>query len=1592
MKKSLLAALLFVVAAPTTFAQFAPPIDTVFTENFDGTLSADSIAANFNTDSTNATRSWNDTTFLKTSGTRSFHTQCFANDSIIFETDDFTTIGYTNVRFTFDQICKIRYIQKGTIQMSRDDGTTWVNLTGTEYQGGSPQFSSQGWFNELSYPSALLSPYWQGPTIGNSNSGVTPTNTWWARETFDLSAYLGAYDATNSQNGFAQCKIRFIMNNKTGTPSPSGLAGWFVDNIMIEGAPCELEPPTLDWVGINPQAKPIGARYMPTQNVRVEGKDNIGVDSLRIYFRRYDFSNTSWSTWTDSLMTAATTSSCPDSSIYTYSFNAIGVNDTIEWFVRIFDCACPNVVRDPLESAPSQSYKFWREPSLPPICGISTQTSFPYSTILPLEQDFDDPLFWLSGTGAGSSGTSHRGNFPDQNPPTGQNYKVIPNENTIGYAWAIRTGSTATNLTGPDGDSSPSGSGKYIYTEADQGTVNHKAHMVTPCIDLGNYSCALLEFDYHMYGAHIDFLAVTADTGFNTSAYTGLARIDYQQQSKSTDPWRTFSVSLNDITGDYVRLRFSGNRGTALKGDIALDNIRIYEPAAYEVALRDVFNPENGYCSYSNNELIDLWVQNNGCTNLDSIPVTWDFEYTNLLGTTTNQTHTEYITNKLLELGDSTFFSFATGPDLSGYGIYDIKVYVEQPGDTVYTNDTIGPIRIVHEQPHSTFPYVLNLDDAGTTPGNNTPLNAGTFSNTVFSASPASTSGEYAFMVGTGFTPTVGSGPLTDKSGNGNYLVTEGDYGTSPASATLVSKCLDLTGMTNPVLQFRHHMFGADIGAIRVQWIKGGENNWTNPMTPYTTKLTDEKDNWSFYEVDLSSQAGKTVKLRFIAQKSGFGIGADIGFDDIAIFDKTNVDVGVDHIIAPGARINLVGGPAGKKVQVKLRNFGKNSQSNIPISYTVTPTCGVNAGVSTTYTYTSSTAVNAGTMGNAIDNTNTVAWPTGSFEIFAWTTKSGDSHGWNDSSYTTSAGWPELYIQSGFVEDFESCAAGDTSGFFVAGDLNLWKPGVINALGGNKGYGTKVNGNVPGGVEEFIYFPRFIGFDTIAGAELRLTHDIDLNTGDIAIIEFQGNGQWNNLGFWDPQNVVSTNWYNTGTASSGSAWVGNVGQTTSIWPLSAWNFSAAPLILRAQLKTVGGNKDGWNLDKVEVYIPPQNSAAPVNVTTVEYLPVPDQNNHLRTAIKNTGAKLLDSCMAEFSVDGGVTWSTPEQVVFNPPLIPRKTAWYEFDGDWISPSSGLHNVCVRTSLPDSKPDNLPTDDLICADIIVLDKIDMGVDSSYCNNFDDPSIAPWVTYNTFVKDGNTRWEVGAPSHAPLIAAASGTNAWVTDLDADYGKRDSSSLFTPVFKLDSGQVYTYEFLHAFSTELYHDGGSIDITFDGGISWHTLGTNLFGATWFNTSFVTSLDVYKPGWTGVSNGWEQARINMGVDTARNAIFRFRFGSDETINKAGWGIDDFCFYKAVDNTKVYVIGEEELDYHIGVGNIHPNPTSGMAQLPISFQQEADILITIRNIQGQLMTTMNLHGNEGINTFQIETTGWASGLYLVEAITPSGTDVQRLIVE
>ena len=1584
MKKNWLFLLVLALVSPAVQGQYVPPIDTIFTENFDAPGGPDSISANYNTYTLNGSKTWNDTSVLKTTGTHSFHTKLFANDSIIFETESFSTLGYTNIRFTFDQICKIRYVQKAFLQMSRDNGNTWVNLDSNHYKGESIQFPSLGWFNENSYPAPQLTPYWYGPTI-TSLQNVAPTNSWWAEETFDLSSYLGAYDAVNDTDGFANCKIRFIANYSTS--SNFTIAGWFIDNIMVEAAPCELEPPTVDWVNVSIQSQPDGARFMPTQAVRLKATDNIGIDSVKIYYR-WD----STQVWSDTLMVPNVSASCPTSAEYTYTFKNIAVFDTIEWYVEIFDCACPNIVRSPSYIAAQDFYKFWRDPAPPPICGITTQNTFPFVSTLPFEENMESPVYWLAGTGTGDVGTTHLGDIPDGNPPTGKNWVRNALPSTTDYAWAVRKGATGTNFTGPTVDGTyGTATGTYLYTEASQGGNLDKAYIITPCIDLNGYSCASLEFKYHMYGSDVRKLRIDIDTGTNTPAWVAqIAFLNNEDQQSSTEPWKTFSVALDEYVGDIVRIRFTGIRGPGEKGDMAIDDIKITEPIPTDIALRDVLNPNNGYCSYSNNELLDLWIQNNGCESADTIPISYSVKYTNLAGAITNTTHTENL-YKTLDLGDTANFSFATGPDLSGYGDYEIYVFTDMPGDTINTNDTIGPIYIEHEEPFASFPYFIDFDGSNTVAGSNQAVNPGSFPTTVWSASPAGNTGDFAFMVGTKYTPTLNTGPVSDASRRGNYLVTEGDYGSAPTSATLVSRCIDLAGLTNPVLQFRYFFYGSDAGAIRLQWKRAGFNTWSNvPGGAITTGQSDEKDEWNFMEYDLSSEAGEIVKLRIVAQKTGFGVASDIAIDDLALFDKASTDVGMMYISQPSERINLTGGAAGLKFIGMVRNYGSSAQSNITIKYTVTPTCGVNAGVGTTYTFVHNATVAADGQSTVTDNTNTVAWPTGSFEVHAWTEKTGDNITRNDSAYAFSAGWPETFINDGFSADFENCNLGDEWGFWANGDLRLFEMGTINALGGNNGYATRPNGNVPGGVQEFLFFPRFIGFDTIAGARLRITQDIDLGSADNASIEYLQGGNWNKLGFWDPNEIVSKNWYND---AGGNNWVGNLGTVVSEWPLAFYNFSAAPLILRAKLNTLGGNKDGWNIDKVEIVIPPQNSASPLRVETVEYLPMPLQDNHLKTLIRNTGAKILDSCIVEFSVDGGVTWSAPEQVEFTPPLIPGKQAWYEFNAVWSNPASGPHNICVRTSLPDSKPDNDPSDDQICENIVVLDRVDMAVDSAYCNDFEDPTVAPWLTLNTFVKDGLTSWEVGSPNSPPIVSAFSGNNAWMTKLDTLYKRRDSSSLYTPVFVMDSGQTYTLEFMHAFSTELYHDGGTMDVTFDGGLSWTTVGSILYGATWFNTTYVTALDVIKPGWSGVSNGWEQARISIALDSSKQGIFRFRFGSDETFNASGWAIDDFCFYTHSNSTDdVYVIGQEELNELNSVGLLHPNPTNGLTRLPVAFQQPGEITITVRNAQGQLIAQHVKQGDAGMNTFDLDTRDWAAGMYFVETLTANGTHTQRLVVE
>ena len=154
----------------------------------------------------------------------------------------------------------------------------------------------------------------------------------------------------------------------------------------------------------------------------------------------------------------------------------------------------------------------------------------------------------------------------------------------------------------------------------------------------------------------------------------------------------------------------------------------------------------------------------------------------------------------------------------------------------------------------------------------------------------------------------------------------------------------------------------------------------------------------------------------------------------------------------------------------------------------------------------------------------------------------------------------------------------------------------------------------------------------------------------------------------------------------------------------------------------------------------------------------------------------------------------------------------------------------------------------------------------------------------------WEFGTPNTPAIPAAASGDNAWVTNLEGPYNNDELSYLHSPCFDFSGlTEDPAIECSLIYDTELEYDGGWLEISTDEGQSWEKVGAIDEGTNWYNfLNFNTSLgDV----WAGNNGGWQKARILLlGMAGESNVQFRFVFDSDGSIPMEGIGVDDIRLY------------------------------------------------------------------------------------------------------
>ena len=491
----------------------------------------------------------------------------------------------------------------------------------------------------------------------------------------------------------------------------------------------------------------------------------------------------------------------------------------------------------------------------------------------------------------------------------------------------------------------------------------------------------------------------------------------------------------------------------------------------------------------------------------------------------------------------------------------------------------------------------------------------------------------------------------------------------------------------------------------------------------------------------------------------------------------------------------------------------------------------------------------------------------------------------NGNSYPSmneSPGGNRLIVETVFHDDFET-----DKGWLLTGEFQRAVP---MGLGGNPGnpdpmeavsdsmiIGTDITGlgQHKGNYEDTIapraYQAISPTFDCFyyKDVNLRFYRHLNIDISDSAYIDVS------------PDNGITwhTVWFNTGTVTEES------------WNLRFYDISRfAERKKNVKIRFALGPTDpswnfsGWNIDDVFItadyiesdlgiarIVSPQSgightSSEQVKVYVKNYGASPTEGNiPLVFHIQDTGGittTLYDTLKSSIAVGDSVLF------VFSQTIDLSKKTIYK-------------NTYVATILPS---DEFKKNDTVQFDLFVIPtySVPYAEDFESVRNF-------WLINGIWEKEhALSSWQYGTPNAYTINKAASGTKAWVTNLNGAYKKNDSSYVISPYVNFSGVEYPLFEMKLWVASDNGIDGAVIEYTLDTGRTWHIINKHTYPYTWnwYDTNYVSSLK--SNGWTGVSDTWITVRQFLPLVIKNKTVaFRIRFGSDNYYSGAeGIAFDD----------------------------------------------------------------------------------------------------------
>lgn len=159
------------------------------------------------------------------------------------------------------------------------------------------------------------------------------------------------------------------------------------------------------------------------------------------------------------------------------------------------------------------------------------------------------------------------------------------------------------------------------------------------------------------------------------------------------------------------------------------------------------------------------------------------------------------------------------------------------------------------------------------------------------------------------------------------------------------------------------------------------------------------------------------------------------------------------------------------------------------------------------------------------------------------------------------------------------------------------------------------------------------------------------------------------------------------------------------------------------------------------------------------------------------------------------------------------------------------------------------------------------------------------NWFSEGNNNSWEYGTPASTKINKAASGSNAWKTNLDGKHNDNETAYLYSPCLDLSSLNNPVLSF--SLATDIENcDNELCDRAYmeysEDGINWTKLGAANEGTNWYN-------DADHQVWNEQDNvRWRVASIKL--PKSNSLKLRFVFRSDPEASREGIAVDDIHIF------------------------------------------------------------------------------------------------------